>query len=92
MINMKVIGIGDIVYWARINHICGIYDLCELKVRTVYPNAFVGTDTKSKQAFILNYDECDETVFEAREDALRVLKEAETKKRNLTTDTSEEEE
>ena len=44
---------------------------------------------------VINYQNrvrCDETVFEAREDALRVLKEAETKKRNLTTDTSEEEE
>lgn len=86
---MKIIGIGDIVYWARIHHQTGIYDLCEIRVRTVYPDSFVGVDKDSKQAFLLNYDDCDEFVFDNRADALKVLQEAEKKKKKFTVDNEE---
>ena len=81
---MKTIGIGDVVYWARIHHETGIYEICELKVRTVYPDIFVGVDKDSKRAFVLNYDECDETVFDNREFALKLVKEAEKNKKAFT--------
>lgn len=86
---MKIIGIGDIVYWARIHHQTGIYDLCEIRVRTVYPDSFVGVDKDSKQAFLLSYDDCDEFVFDNRADALKVLQEAEKKKKKFTVDNEE---
>ena len=82
---MKVINKGDTLYWARIHHETGIYDLCELYIRTVYPKSFVGIDKRTKQTFILNYELCDEFVFEDRDQALKVVKQAEQNRREFTT-------
>ena len=87
----KVIGLGDVVYWARVHHFTGTYELYKLIVRTVYEDCFVGTDKDTSQAFIISYDECDETVFDNREDALAVVKNAEKNKKKLTVDESMEE-
>lgn len=81
------IGIGSIVFWARIHHQTGIYEVCELKVRTVYEETFVGVDKQSKQAFIIRYD--DSYLFRERKDALAVVKEAEKQKKEFTRDTNE---
>ncbi len=87
---MKLIGQGSIVYFARVHHETGIYEVCELKVRTVYPDTFVGVDKDTKRAFLLGFDECDIHVFDEREDALRVVKEAEKNKKEFTIDNSDE--
>ena len=84
---MRIIGIGDTVYFARIHHETGIYDLCELRVRTVYPDAFVGVDKDSRQAFFLSYEDCDIYIFDDRTTALAVVKEAEKRKKELTKET-----
>ena len=83
---MKTIGIGDTVYYARCFNSTGVYDLCELHVRTVYPGSFVGIDKHTKQAFLLGYNQCDVTVFDNRDEALRIVKEAEKHKRIFKTD------
>lgn len=88
---MRVIGLGDTVYWARIIQSTGICELCELHVRTVYPESFVGVDKESKQAFIINYDECDVSVFDNRETALGIVKAAEKNKRKFTTEKTKDE-
>ena len=59
-------------------------------MRTVYPNCFVGVDKQSKRAFIISYDECDISVFDDRQTALNVVKEAEKRKGEFTIDRSEE--
>lgn len=41
----------DIVYYTRIIPNCGIYDLCELKVRGVYDGYFTGMDKHDKHVF-----------------------------------------
>ena len=87
---MRVIGLGDVVFWARTHHNTGIYEVCELKVRTVYENSFVGVDKDSRQAYIISYDECDISVFEDRATAVAVVKEAEKRRKELTVDKSEE--
>ncbi len=87
---MRVIGLGDTVYYARIIHETGTYDLCELKVRTVYPDSFVGFDAVSSRAFIISYKECDVSVFEDRATALAVVKEAEKRKKEFTVDSGED--
>mgnify|MGYP006935961880 CR=1 FL=1 len=87
---MRTITIGQRIFWARIHHNTGIYEVCELTVRTVYPDTFVGVDKDSKQAYIINYDECDKTIFDTRGDALEVVKEAEKYKKEFTIDKSEE--
>ena len=79
------------MYYSRIHHQTGIYELCELHVRTVYQDSFVGVDKDSRQAFIISYDECDVTVFEDRATALSVLKQAEKHKKKLTTDSGGDE-
>lgn len=86
---MKTIGIGDTVYYARCFHPTGIYDLCELHVRTVYPESFVGIDKHTKQVFLLGYNQCDVTVFDNRDEALRIVKEAEKHKRIFTKDSED---
>lgn len=87
---MRTIGIGDTVYWARVHHETGIYDLCELHIRSVYPDMFVGVDKDTKRAFVLSFDECDETVFDNRNDALRVVQKAEEMKKDFSIDNSDE--
>ena len=44
---------GDILYVARIIPSCGIYEIIELKIRTVEDTYFVGTDKYTKQAIEL---------------------------------------
>ena len=87
---MRVIGIGDVVFYSRIHHNTGIYELCELRVRTVYPDCFVGVDKDSKQAFIISYDECDVFVFDDRFAALAVVREAEKRRKDFTVDEESE--
>lgn len=87
---MRVIGIGDTVYYSRIHQETGICELCELKVRTVYPDSFVGVDQESRIAFIISYEECDIHVFDNRETALAIVKEAEKKKKKFTTENSDD--
>ena len=43
---MKVLNKGDILYFARIIPKIGIYDVCELNIRTVEETYFVGVDKK----------------------------------------------
>ena len=62
--------IGDIVYYARIMPTLGIYDVCELKIRTVADTYFVGTDKRDKRAFLLPYSAIGEYVFIERKDAV----------------------
>ena len=52
---MKVLNKGDTVYYARIIPSTGIYDLCELKIRTIYPDSFVGVDKHTKQALVCRF-------------------------------------
>ena len=78
---MRAIGVGDTVYYARIFHTTATYELCELHVRTVYPDCFVGVDKATKRAFILGYEECDISIFDDKSIATVVVKEAEKRKR-----------
>ena len=72
----KVINKGDILYYSRINPKAGIYDLCELKIRTVTDTYFVGVDKRDKQAHIFGYNALNSIVFENRAEALNKVKQA----------------
>lgn len=72
----KVINKGDILYYSRINPKAGIYDLCELKIRTVNDTYFVGVDKRDKQAHIFGYNALNSIVFENRAEALNKVKQA----------------
>ena len=61
---------GDIIYYARIMPNLGIFDVYELKIRTIEDTYFVGTDKRDKRAFLLPYSAIGEYVFIDRKDAV----------------------
>ena len=66
---------GSVVYYAILipkNH---VYEVCELKIRTVEETWFVGVDKRDKHAYLLNTTDINQTVFEKRQDALSLVKE-----------------
>ena len=67
---------GDILYYARV--LPGIYDVCELKVRTIGDDYFVGVDKRDKHAYLLPYSYLDIKVFKDREDALEIVRKEES--------------
>lgn len=80
MINIKV---KDIVYHTRIFHSLGIYDLDELRIRTVTDTYFVGIEKRTKKAFLFPYSAIDKTVFLDRSKALKKVKEMEKNKLDI---------
>ena len=79
---------NDVLYYARISHNLGMYELCELKVRTVKDTYFVGLENRTKVAFLFGYG----LIFFDRKEALKKVKEAEKNKpKNVSTETYYEE-
>lgn len=87
----KVINKGNILYYSRINPKAGIYDLCELKIRTVTDTYFVGVDKRDKQAHIFGYNALNSIVFENRAEALNKVKQAQKNNRETPQETYYEE-
>jgi hypothetical protein len=74
---------GQIVYYARIMPTVGIYEVLELKLRTVTGEYFVGTEKREKHAYLFGYSTLGKYIFEDRQDALKVVKEAEKNKKEI---------
>lgn len=68
---------GDTLWYARC--LVGLFDMCELFIRTIDEDFFVGVDKKDKRAYLLSYDDIGKYVFKNRADALEVLKIEESK-------------
>ena len=62
--------IGDVVYYARIMPTLGIYDACELKIRTVADTYFVGMDKRDKRVYLFSYNAVGKCIFSNRKDAV----------------------
>lgn len=75
---------GDIYYYARILPNLGVYDVLDIKIRTIAEDWFVGLETRDKQAFIFNNKDIDKIVFDSRIDAVMRAKEAEEGKLPMT--------
>ena len=58
----------------------GVYNLCDIKVCTLYDTYFAGMDTRDKRRYVFNYTEINQTIFENRLEALETIKEAEENK------------
>lgn len=71
---------GDKVYYARIMPTVGVYELCELYIRTVEENYFVGIEKKDKRAYLFSYADLNNSVFQTRRAALEKVKIAEENK------------
>lgn len=81
LFNSYGINKNDILFYARVLPKVDIYEILELKVRTVMEGFFVGTDKNSKQAFLFEYDDLNKIIFKERKDALKVVKDAEKDKK-----------
>ena len=81
---------GDIVYYARVIPNI-LYEVCELKIRTVEDTYFVGIENRSKHAFSFNNNELDKIVFYDRKIALQIVKDAEKNKTKNYSENSYEE-
>lgn len=81
----------DIVYYARIIPNTGIYEVCELIIRTVEDDYFAGMDKRDKRTYLFGYNAIDNTVFVNRKDALDNVKIAESNKKDISSETYYEE-
>lgn len=63
---------NSIIFYARCIPKNGLYEVCELKIRTVNQEEgwIVGVDKRDKRAYLLTKDEINKKVFEKRKDAL----------------------
>ena len=68
---------SDLVYYARILPTSGLYEVIDLKVRTVVDDFFVGIEKNTKHAYIFKISDINKIVFFDRKTALNVVKEAE---------------
>ena len=70
----------DIVYYARIMPKLDIYDVYELKVRTVEDTYFSTIDKRDKKSYLFSYNDIGKTVFFNWQEAVNKTKEAEKNK------------
>lgn len=75
---------GDIVFYARCIPENGLYEVRELKIRTVNQKEgwVVGVDKRDKRAYLLTKNEISKRVFEERKDALDAVLLEEDKNRS----------
>lgn len=81
----------QIMYYTQILPNVGQYNLCEIKVCTLYDTYFAGIDKRDKRRYIFNYDEIDKSIFYDRKTALSIIKEAEKYKPKISNETYYEE-
>lgn len=88
---MDKLKIKNHLYYARIIPKSGIYDVCELIIRTITDDYFVGIDKMDKHAYLFPYSALDNIVFYDRELALDKVQLAEDVKREINNETYYEE-
>lgn len=83
---------NDIVYYARAIPLSGIYDVLELKIRTVETGWCVGIEKRDKQAFLFSDSEIGKTIFTDRKEAVNKIEHMEARrKETINTETYYEE-
>lgn len=68
---------GDILFYIRFMPSVDISEICEVKIRTIENNYFVGIGNTDKRAFLFGYDELNKTIFLNRKEALDKLRKLE---------------
>ena len=81
----------DILYYVRAIPQTGIFEVCELIIRTVEDDYFVGSDKRDRHAYLLHYTDLDKIVFQDRKTALQKVKNAEKNKSTVKHETYYEE-
>ena len=88
---MKQLTKGQVLYYARIMPTVGLYEILELKIRTVEDDYFVGTEKNTKRAYLFGYSTIGKYVFKDRKQALDLVKEAEKNKKEINNEVYYEE-
>ena len=88
---MQQLAKRQVVYYARIIETVGIYEVLELKIRTIEDTYFVGTDKSTRHAYLLSNSYLGKLVFKDRQAALKVVKEAEKNRKVISEETYYEE-
>ena len=73
---MASLKLKDTVYYARIIPSSFIFDVLELKIRTVDDGWYVGIEKRDKQAFLFLEEDIGSKIFIKRTDCLKVVKKA----------------
>lgn len=79
--DIKEVEKGDIVYYARIMPKTEIFEVLELKVRSIYPTYFVSVEKRTKCSFLFAYKDIGTHVFFDRKICLDMVKNEEDKYR-----------
>ena len=80
----KEIKKSNIVYYARMMPNVGLYEVIDLKIRTVADDFFVGIENRTKHAYMFKISDINKTVFFNRKDAVDVVKAAEKKGKKVS--------
>ena len=90
--NGRLLTKGDIVYYTRIMPNLGIFDVYDIKIRTIADTWFSGVEKRDKKVFLFPYSAIDEYVFLNRKDAVDMATNAEeNNKKVISTETYYEE-
>lgn len=81
----------DILYYARILPYARIYEICELRIRTIEETWFVGVDKRDKHAYLFTYKDIGTLLFYDRDVALEKVLEAEKNAPKIESETDLEE-
>ena len=81
----------DVVYYTKIIPSCGIYDVYELRIRTVEDDWFVGIEKRDEHAHLFNNSDIEKTIFTDRNEAVKKVKEAEKNNMAVSEETYYEE-
>ena len=83
---------GDIVYYTRIMPNLGIFDVYDVKIRTIADTWFSGVEKRDKKVFLFPYSAIDKYIFFNRKDAVDMATNAEeSNKKVISTETYYEE-
>ena len=83
---------GNIVYYARIMPNLGIFDVYDVKIRTIADTWFSGVEKRDKKVFLFPYSAINKYVFLNRKDAVDMAMNAEeNNKKVISTETYYEE-
>ena len=68
---------GQKVYYARILEPVGVFEVIEVKLRTVEDMWFAGIENRTKHAYLFSNKDINKNVFFDRDEALDIVKAAE---------------
>lgn len=89
--NNRLPKVKDTMYYAKAFPTIGVFEIDELKIRTVTEKYFVGVEKRTKRSDLFSYNAIGNIIFFDRSDALKRVKEMEKDKVVVSNETYYEE-